>query len=483
MSRTGVGAVIGLNAIGRQDQILCNLDTHEKDASPFYKEYTQWGHYTKFYKSYVRTAPVGSNTWPFTGTGERVGFIIDPKISGDLLTNLHIVMDLPALTDGGIWTDKIGRALIKSVEFKVDTVTVEKLDDLGLVFKDELFTTEHDNAVRNYCQNGQLYMNTLIQPQDFVTNPDILPLSPDHRSSALHLYINLGFCFGRTHSYRPEPFPMAAVFNQKIYVDIEFKPKTWFTNSNTAVYAPQVTLVTEQVTLSDQERLYIQRRPFSIRYKMVERMKSAQTDKTAQTTTQNTGVTGSAPILTLDLESGSPVSTIGWFFQNRRFINTLASDTLNSNLFLNRFNFSSHENYSCINPLSAGYVGNYYGYNEYDFPVCSQTELLHSKHDVKLLYSGSENVNIPSTSIFFRDIFSQTKGLFRPHKNIFSYSFEENPLRTEESGSSEKNINDYKLFLKLINSTEVTANVFDVYVYTVCYKSLNFENGNLIKKM
>jgi len=482
MSRTGVGAVIGLNAIGRQDQILCNLETHEKGESSFYKDHVQWSHYTKFYRSHVRDAPVGSNTWPFGGTGERVGFILDPKISGDLLTNLFLKVDLPALTDGGIWTDKIGRALIKSVEFKVDTITVEKLDDLGLVFKDELFTTEHDNAVRNHCQNGQLYMNTLIQPQDFVTNPEILPLSPDHQSSALHLYINLGFCFGRTHSYRPEPFPMAAVFNQKIYVDIEFQPKVWFTNSTTAVYAQKLTLVSEQVTLSDQERLYIQRRPFSLRYMTIERIKSAQTDKTAQTTTQTSGASGSVPILTVQLGSTAPVCVAGWFFQNRRFIKT-ATDTTNSNLFLNRFNFSSHENYSAVNPLSAGYVGNYYGYNEYDFPACSQMQLLHTTNDVKLLYSGSDNANIPSTSVFFRDILSQTKGLCRPAKNIFSYTFEEDPMSSEESGSSVKDLSKYTLSLKLINSTEVTTNVFDLYVYTASYMSLNFESGNLIKKM
>lgn len=482
MSRTGVGAVIGLNAIGRQDQVLCNLDTHEKGESPFYQEYTKWSHYTKFYKSHIRDAPVGTTTWPFTGEGERVGFILDPKISGDLLTNLFLKVDLPALTDNGIWTDKIGRALIKSVEFRVDTVTVEKLDDLGLVFKDELFTTEHDNAVRNHCQNGQLYLNTLIQPQDFVTNPDILPLSPAHNRSALHLYINLGFCFGRTHSYRPEPFPMAAVFNQKIYVDIEFRPKEWFTNSTTNVYAQRLTLISEQVTLSDQERLYIQRRPFSLQYKTISRMKSTQTDKTAQTTTQTSGATGSVSTLSVQLESAVPVSLLGWFFQNRRFVKT-APDTLNSNLFLNRFNFSSHENYSAVNPLISGYAGNYYGYNEYDFPVCSQTELLNTTNDVKLLYSGSDNASIPSTSVFFRDILSQTKGLYRPSKNIFTYTFEEHPMNSEESGSSVKDLGKYVLSLKLINSTEVTSNLFDIYVYTACYMSLNFENGNLIKKM
>jgi len=172
----------------------------------------------------------------------------------------------------------------------------------------------------------------------------------------------------------------------------------------------------------------------------------------------------------------------GWFFQNRRFIKT-ATDTTNSNLFLNRFNFSSHENYSAVNPLSAGYVGNYYGYNEYDFPVCSQMQLLHTTNDVKLLYSGSDNPNIPSTSVFFRDILSQTKGLYRPAKNIFSYAFEEDPLSSEESGSSVKDLSKYTLSLKLINSTEVTTNVFDLYVYTASYMSLNFESGNLIKKM
>ena len=482
MSRTGTGAIIALNAIGKQDQILYNLDNYNTCDSPFYSDHKRISHYTKFYKSYVRNGPSGSLTWPFTGSGDKVGFIIDPRISGDLLTNVFLKIDLPAITTS-TWTDKIGRAIIQSVEFRVDNIIVEKLTDMDLIFKDEIFTTEHDNTVRNYCQNGRLYTNSLTE-EDYLNNPPVLSISPDHNRSALKLYINLGFCFGRTHSYKPEAFPLAAIGKQNVYIDIQFRPKSWFTGTDDLVYTDKVTLVTEQITLTDQERIFLRHKPFSIKYKTVEKRQSVQPDKDADTFSQTGIASGSVDQLTTKLNNTRPVSLIGWFFQNRRFLNIESGDSINtSNLYLNRYNFGSHENFSNINPLVDGYIEPYYGFNEDNFPLCAQIELLSDKTDLKLLYTGSDAKTIPSTSVFFRDILSQSKGLYRPVKNIFTYSFEESPLSPTENGSAKDSISNYKLFNVLINNDEVLSNVYDINIYNVCYTTLNFEGGELVKKI
>ena len=478
MSRTGTGALIALNAIGRQDQILYDLDSFNKEESPFYHEHKQFSHYTKFYKSYVREPDSGPDTWPFTGEGRKVGFIIDPRISGDLLTNMYLKIDLPSIANG-LWTDKIGRAIIESVEFRVDSVLVEKLTDLELVVKDELFTTKHDKAVKSYTQNGRVYTDS--QTENNYTG--VLPLSSDHNMSALNLYIDLGFCFNHKHDYKPEPFPLAAVFRQNVYVDIKFRPKTWFTNTLNNIYANRVTLVTEQVTVTDRERLFIQRNPLTLEYKSLQSLVTVQTDKDADSVSQSaTSTGGSVDSLTTQIKSSRKTGCIVWLFQNRRFKNILASDSVNSNLFLNRYNFSAHENYAAVNPLVDGYIEPYYGFNETNFPLCSRIELLYSKNDVKLVYAGISD-KIPSTSTFFKNIISQSKSLATPVKNIFSYSFEDDPMKPSPGGSTVDNLDDYKIFNTLIDTEQVKSNVYDLHILTSSYFSLEFENGTLVKKI
>lgn len=482
MSRTGSGAVLALSAVGKQDSILTELGPYNREATPWKRDHTQFSHYTKFYKTYTRDKPEGVASWPFQ-EGQVVTFEIDPRTSGDLMTNAFLKVDLPALpNEGDMWTDKLGRALIKSVEFRVDSVVVEKLNDLDLIVRDELMTSEHDNAIRNYCQNGQVYVDS-TREENYLVNPPILPLSPDHRAQSQHMYINLGLCFSRTHEYKPEAFPLSAVFRQKVYVSIEFRPREWFTNSTVSVIAPRLVLVTEQVTLPERERIYVQRNPFSLVYKTIERKLIAPTDKDADTFSQTGGSTGSVSQITVQLKNERPVSSVAWFFQNRRFTQVSVGDTTNSNLFLNRFNFSAHENFTAVNPLEDGYTGEYYGLFEDNYPLCSQIQLLNPKQDLKLLYTGSDNKTIPSTSVFFRDIYSQVRGLYRPTKNIFTFSWEENPMLPHPSGSVAEDIKEFKVENILINTDEVLANVYDLHLYNICYTTLNFEDGMLLKKI
>jgi hypothetical protein len=482
MSRTGNGALIALNAIGKQDQILCDLEGFDKDNSPFIHNHTQFSHYTRYYKSYVRERNDQNDlNWPFSEDGTKVGFVIDPRISGDLLTNMFLKLTIPAITHGS-WTDKIGRAIIQSVELRVDSTLVEKLTDIELVVKDELFTSEYDKTVKNYTQNGKLYKNSLIEENLYV-NTNVLPLSAEHRQSKLELYIDLGFCFGRKHNYKPSPFPLAAVNKQLVYVDIQFRPKSWFTNTVSDIGTNRVTLVTEQVSVTEQEKLFLQRKSFNLNYKNVKTHVSVQTDKDADSFSQTNGSSGSVNSLTVQLKGSGKTSAIMWAFQNRRFKNISATDELNSNLFLNRYNFSSHENLNGKSPLEEGYVEPYYGFNEVNFPICSKIELLYPKTDLKLLYAGSESDTIPSTSVFFRSISSQSKGLYTPEKNIFSYTFDENPMTSEQSETYKTNLGDYKLFATLINDPIVKTNVFDLHIFTYSSFELQFEDGYLLKKI
>ena len=133
--------------------------------------------------------------------------------------------------------------------------------------------------------------------------------------------------------------------------------------------------------------------------------------------------------------------------------------------------------------MDGGYVEPYYGFNEVNFPLCSKIELLYSKNDLRLLYADNSSGTIPSTSSFFRNISSQTRGLYTPSKNIFSHCFEDEPMSTIMSGSHIDTLNDYKLFTTLINNPEVRSNVYDLHIFTISYFELEFKDGYLIKKI
>ena len=62
-----------------------------------------------------------------------------------------------------MWTDKIGRAIIESVEFWVDSNLIERLVDTELVTKDELFSSEKEKVTKNYLQNGRLYSDSFTE--------------------------------------------------------------------------------------------------------------------------------------------------------------------------------------------------------------------------------------------------------------------------------------------------------------------------------
>jgi hypothetical protein len=470
MSRTGNGAVIALNAIGKQDEILYDLENYNEEESPFHKEPEQFSHYTKFYRSNTVYPDTTSPSWPFTGDGRKIGFVIDPRTSGDLLTGAYLSLDLPGLSDG-VWTDKIGRALIQSVEFWVNSTLIERLTDIELVVKDELFTTSRDKVVKNYLQNGRLYSDTFTD-NDFFAHPPVLPLSPVHNNSPLNLTLDLGFFFNNNKNYKPNPFPLIAVNKQLIYINIQFRPQTWFTNQTGYIGAKKLTLVTEQISLTEQERMYMRTKSITTDYKNLKTLFTVQTDSD-----NNDSISKSTTQLKNPSEK---ISVICWCFQNRRFKNTSNPDSF---LFLNRFNFSAHENINIVNPFETGYVEPYYGFREVNFPICSQIELLYSKNDIRLLYSESDNLTIPSTSVFFRNISSQSRGLATPDKNIFSYTWDENPMNPQPAETETDNLSDYKLLTTLIDSDAVRDELYDLHIFGMYSFKLLFENGFLIKKM
>ena len=92
-SGPNTGSILSLNAIGKQDTYLLEDDP----IHSFFKyEHKQHANFTKFHKSLNVNKPSSSSTsWPF---GETIKVMYNPRNMGDLLANMYVTFELPALT-------------------------------------------------------------------------------------------------------------------------------------------------------------------------------------------------------------------------------------------------------------------------------------------------------------------------------------------------------------------------------------------------
>ena len=79
-----------------------------------------------------------------------------------------------------------------------------------------------------------------------------------------------------------------------------------------------MTLVTEQVSVNESERIWLRSREIELDYKNVDHVYDS-TDKNSDTLDQLNEAPGSVDTITTQLKSTEPVSTVMWFFQNRKF--------------------------------------------------------------------------------------------------------------------------------------------------------------------
>jgi len=188
----------------------------------------------------------------------------------------------------------------------------------------------------------------------------------------------------------------------------------------------------------------------------------------------------------LKLQSDSPLSMIFWFVQNSRFSQTNSfSDSINDRLYLNRYNFSHHENFSNVNPYKNGFSEPYYSFQESEFQMLSKVYISTQERDIQFLQSPASSFS-PESAVFFRNVQSQSKGINIPMRNIYSYSFENDPTDNTSSGSVNTSISKkektYTLHISFIETNKILSNTYQLHVYNVCYMDLKFQDGFLKKQ-
>ena len=412
----GSAAVMSLYAVGKQDTYFDGKDSFFEFNQLRHSNFTKFQRSTKVLKPQTTT----STQWPFN---ETIQVVMNPQQMGDLLCNMYLKCTLPANgtpPNQFSYSSDVGKALIKTIEFRVDEFELETLYTDWAVIYDELYMTEEEkDAVKYLDNNGQ-------PSGSMAGTPD------DNNTTGVKLFIPLHFFFGRRHStqdfdnkllndkYFKPYFPLCAIHKQKIFLNITFNDKTFFTNSKDAVpmELPQFEIVTEEISLTPLERSYLINNKQTITTELMRRQSPLDIDSFFIEAKNN-------------LVPKIPVKTLHWFFRRDEFEN----DPLE---IANRFNFGNY--YSGPTTTSNIYV-------QAENPIMS---------DAQLFINGTQNLgfmevegrNSTSSANYFKHQVPFKVGLSAPLRNVYTYSFSLKPKDPLPTGALDfSQLNSDKTFL------------------------------------
>jgi len=421
-SGPNTGSILSLNAIGKQDTYLLEDDP----IHSFFKyEHKQHANFTKFHKSLNINKPSSSSTsWPF---GETIKVMYNPRNMGDLLANMYVTFELPALTGSdSYYADQIGRHIFKSVTMRVDETVVEKFHgDWGIIY-DELYLDESEKRTKRYTLNRNNAEDTSL-----LSGNQILARNKSR------VYIPIPLLFSRkyesdeyeTNTPNRPYFPTCAIHKQKLQFEFEFHKQSFFTNAVDNLTVNSFDIVTEEITLEPIERTYITNKRHVLVTDIV---------KKHPTLDIPVGVQNAK----LELVPNIPVKTLNWFFRQKAFENEDTYEggtTLLANVFANRYT---------------------------------------SMSSAKIFVNGEDIPNIQdSDHKYFKYVVPFSSRLSRPLRNIYTYAFSMNPINVEPSGMLDfSQLQSNRTVLDVTMKEGLTSD-YTLHLYYVGYQTFIFENG------
>ena len=437
-SGPNTGSIVSLNAIGKQDTYLLEDDP----IHSFFKyEPKKHANFTKFHKSLNVNKPSSSLTsWPF---GETIKVMYNPRNMGDLLANMYVTFELPALTGSdSYYADQIGRHIFKSVTMRVDETVVEKFHgDWGIIY-DELYLDESEKRTKRYTLNRNNAEDTSL-----LSGNQVLAQNKSR------VYIPIPLLFSRkyesdeyeTNKPNRPYFPTCAIHKQKLQFEFEFHKQTFFTNETDNITINSFDIVTEEITLEPIERSYIANKRHVLVTDIVKKHPTLDIPAGIQNAK-------------LELVPKTPVKTLNWFFRQTAFENediVTGGTTLLANVFANRYNFSSNVEYSVNNEF-------------YNPPMSS----------AKIFVNGEDVPNVQdSDHKYFKYIVPFSSRLSRPLRNIYTYAFSMNPINVEPSGMLDFSQLQPNRTVLDINMKVGLSSDYTLHLYYVGYQTFIFENG------
>jgi len=432
------GAILSLNAIGKQDTYLL-----DKNPGLSFFKYEQKRHapFSKFHKSTNVNKPSSSSTtWPF---GETIKVTFNPRNMGDLLSNMYLMFELPALTGGdSYYADQIGRHILKSVTMRVDEIVVEKFHgDWGIIY-DELYLDESEKRTKRYTVNRNNAEDTsLLSGNQFLAQ------------NKSRVYIPIPLFFSRkyesdeyeTNTPNRPYFPTCAIYKQKLQFELEFHNQAFFTNETDAISLKEFDIITEEMTIDPSERIYITNKNHVLVTDIVKKHPTLDILPGNQNAK-------------LELVPNIPVKTLNWFFRKKTFENEKTFEggtSLTTNVFANRYNFSASNEYSITNEF-------------YNPPMKS----------AKIFVNGQDLPNIQECDHkYFKYVVPFTSRLSRPYRSIYTYTFSMNPINVDPSGMLDFSQLQSNRTVLDVTMKEGLTDDYTLHLYYVGYQTFVFENG------
>jgi len=439
----GEAAKISLKAIGKQDTYLLSDDPEES----FFNYTTNRRHsdFRKYHRNKNVVKPSADITgWPFNKT-IKVEF--NPRNMGDLLSNMWLSITMPGISDGN-YADQLGRHILKSVTMYVDDIEVEKIhDDWGIIY-DELYLEMSEKVANRFLVNRNLgFDDATLDAYKTKAQYDSDLVIP------LHFFFSRKFASDEYASNKPNRpyFPVCSIYKQKIEFEFEFHKQTFFTDTTDTLSLQSFNIVTEEITVSPEERKFLASEKQTIVTDLVRKHPSIISDLNRDVIKNN-------------LVPNIPVKCIHWFLRNTVFeddnLVKEAGETDEDLYYVhNRFNFSSALDFA--------------GENTFFYPLMSEASFY---------INGNKLPNITKTDhTYFKYVVPFQKRLARPIRNIYTYSFSMNPINVEPSGNldfsqiqSEKTNIEVKLDTSII---DVKTETFSLNMYYTGYQTFVFDRG------
>jgi len=439
----GEAAKISLKAIGKQDTYLLSKDPDES----FFNYTTDKRHsdFRKYHRSRNIVNPGNVSNWPF---GQTIKVQFNPRNMGDLLSNMYLSLTLPGLGVSENYADQVGRHILKSITMYVDDIEVEKIhDDWGIIY-DELYLEMSEKVANRFLVNRNLgYDDSTLTAYETTARYDADVVIP------LHFFFSRKYSTDEYSTNKPNRpfFPVCSIYKQKIEFVLEFHKQTFFTNAASTLELQSFNLITEEITVSPEERNYMMSERQLLITDVVKKhpsIVSAQNDK----------------MIKNNLVPNIPVKCIHWFLRNTIFENEdvikEVGETDEDKFYVhNRFNFSSNVNFSETYTFYAPVMKN-----------------------ATFFINGNKLPNVTKTDhVYYKYLIPFQKRLSRPIRNIYTYSFSMNPVNVEPSGSVDfSQIQSDKTNIELEIDTEkvdISTDTFTLHMYYTGYQTFVFDSG------
>ncbi len=465
------GSILSLDAVGKQDTYLTSNTSCD---SAFNYENTRHSNFSVENRVYTVNNPGNSVlNWPF---GQEVIVTMKPQGMGDLLSNMYFKCELPTIPNNdstkSTYTDQIGRALIDTISFRVDGIVIETLENDWGIIHDEIFLTTEEKYANKYMVNGGAEYGEL--PNAFTT--DTFGIRTGAAVGPVSVYVPLKFFFSRSYassdtnntlmldSFFKPYFPVCAISKQEIQIIIKFNPETFFTKlaPDTTINLSKFEIINEEITVSDEERHFLQHHKQELLTEVVKRNSITPFDFTDTLSVK------------CFLVPNIPVKCMFWFIRDIRYDNKNSIDNYLN--YLQRYNYSG------------SHIDNYVVAEQGLYPIMSDAKLFMNSEPM-LGFVESVDRNSIHTSNFFKYVQPLQHELSSPIRNIYTYSFALKPKEPTPTGTLDfSTLDSSKSFLEisLISENIVNNNErdlqFNVHIYFLGYQTLVFENGTMSLK-